>query len=104
MSATIIPYLRGYSFDPEITKAMGTAYDRAREMLDDIGQPEVVQEVIAKRIIKVVQTGERDADRICQRAMRVRPLFLNVTMLLPLRRPEDISRYEEGLRKAGLPE
>ena len=28
MSATIIPYLRGYSFDPEITKAMGTAYDR----------------------------------------------------------------------------
>jgi hypothetical protein len=23
---------------------------------------------------------------------------------LPLRRPEDLARYEEGLRKAGLPE
>lgn len=69
MSATIVPFLQGYSFDPEITRAMGAAYDKAREMLHDRGQPEVVQEVIARRIINVAKTGERDPDRICQRAL-----------------------------------
>jgi hypothetical protein len=28
----------------------------------------------------------------------------NFTDWLPLRRPPDIAKYEEGLRKAGLPE
>ena len=69
MSTTIVPFLHGYSFDPDITRAMGAAYDKAREMLHDRGQPEVVQEVIARRIINVVMTGERDPELICQRAM-----------------------------------
>ena len=69
MSATIIPFLQGCSFDPDITRAMGVAYDKTRKMLHDRGQPEVVQEVIAQRIINVAKTGERDPDRICQRAM-----------------------------------
>ena len=69
MSTTIYPYLLGHSFDPEITRAMGAAYDKARELLHNMGQPEVVQEVIADRIINVAKTGERDPDRICQRAM-----------------------------------
>ena len=28
----------------------------------------------------------------------------NLTELTPLRRPEDVARHAEGLRKAGLPE
>jgi len=28
----------------------------------------------------------------------------NFTEWIPLRRPQDIATYEEGLRKAGLPE
>jgi hypothetical protein len=28
----------------------------------------------------------------------------NIADWLPLRQPQDIARYEEGLRKAGLPE
>ena len=69
MSATIVPFLRDNSFDPEMTQIMGAAYDKARKMLHDRGQPAVVQEVIARRVIDIAQTGERDPDQICQRAM-----------------------------------
>ena len=48
---------------------MGMAYAKACRMLHDKGQPAVVQEVMAARIINVVKAGERDPDRICQRVM-----------------------------------
>jgi hypothetical protein len=53
--ATIIKFLRptdSDSFDPEALKALGKAYDMALAALHDAGQPELVQEVIARRIIK----------------------------------------------------
>ena len=48
---------------------MGMAYDKARRLLHDRGQPEVVQEVIARRIIEVAMTGERNPDILAQRAL-----------------------------------
>jgi hypothetical protein len=35
----------------------------------DRGQPDIVKDIIAKRIIEIGKTGERDAKRICERAM-----------------------------------
>jgi hypothetical protein len=67
--STIIPFLNGQSFDPELTKIMGHAYDLARKELHDRGQPAIVQEIIADRIIALVRTGERDPARICQQAL-----------------------------------
>jgi hypothetical protein len=32
------------------------------------------------------------------------PQFADRWRMFPFRRPEDLARYEEGLRKAGLPE
>ena len=37
--------------------------------LHDTGQPENVQEVIAKRIIDIAETGERDPDKMCERVL-----------------------------------
>jgi hypothetical protein len=48
---------------------MGNAYDSARRALHDKGQPEIVQEIIAKRIIDIAETGERDPDKMCERVL-----------------------------------
>jgi glyoxylate carboligase len=64
-----VPFLKDGSFDPETVHAMGDAFDRARKLLHDRGQPSVVQEIIAKRIIEIARTGERDADKMCKRVL-----------------------------------
>ena len=69
MVADILPFLQGASFDPETTRVMGAAYDKASKMLHDRGQPYIVQEVIARNIIELARTGERDPDKICERVM-----------------------------------
>jgi hypothetical protein len=47
-------------FDPEALKTMVEAFDAAYEALDDAGQPKIVLEVIAERIIAAARLGERD--------------------------------------------
>ncbi len=69
MTATIIPFLDGAFFDPEHVEAMGEAYDQARKALHDTGQPDIVLEVLAKRIVAIGKTGERNPDKICERAL-----------------------------------
>ena len=57
------------SFGPEAIAALGKAYDMAVGALHDVGQPEVVREVIARRIIKAAQKGERDPAKLCAVAL-----------------------------------
>jgi len=70
MTADIVPFLKDRAFDAEATRVMGEAYDKARKMLHDRGQPHVVQEIIAKRIIDIAATGERDPDELARRALQ----------------------------------
>jgi hypothetical protein len=49
---------------------MGKAFDRACHSLHDIGEPELVREIIAKRIVEVARDGERDPDELCVRALK----------------------------------
>src|SRR5436190_19688778 len=72
--ADIIPFLKflkdhDRAFDAETTRLMGEAFDRATAMLRDKGQPHIVMEVIAKRIIKVATSGERDPDELARRGL-----------------------------------
>ena len=64
--ASILPFVRktGITFDDHATKALGEAFDAACKALHDTGQPEIVYEVIAKRIIDAAKNGERDVDRL----------------------------------------
>jgi hypothetical protein len=57
------------TFDPEAIHIMGQAYECACKALHDVGQPAVVQDVLAKRIIAIAKTGERDPNRLCNRAL-----------------------------------
>jgi hypothetical protein len=63
---SILPFVRraGTVFDDNATKVMGEAFDTACQELHDKGQPEIVYEVIAKRIIDAAKKGERDPIRL----------------------------------------
>ena len=68
--ATILPFIRAEDFfDSEVLAIMSSAYDAALVSLHDHGQPEVVREIIAKRIIAAALKGERDPERLRQQAL-----------------------------------
>jgi hypothetical protein len=56
----IVPFFRDRGFDPEATQALSMAYDIACRSLHPKGQPPVVQEYLAKKIIETaLLTGWR---------------------------------------------
>jgi hypothetical protein len=57
-------------FDPEEVTAVNQAYDLACQTLQNIGQLEVDREIIAKGILQAAEGGERNADKLCERAIR----------------------------------
>ena len=54
----------GAVFDDRVTQIMGEAFDDACKELHDTGQPPIVYEVIAKRIIDAAKNGERDPTQL----------------------------------------
>ena len=63
--ATVLQFIRNKSdFDDEATRLMGEAFDAVCKGLHDTGQPALVHEIIAKRIIKAAMKGERDPARL----------------------------------------
>jgi hypothetical protein len=50
-------------FDPEALAAMSEAFDAAFATLDDTGQPKMVLDIIAQRIVAAARRGERDPGR-----------------------------------------
>lgn len=60
----ITPFLETNVFDAETTRLLGWVFDSVAVELHDKGQPAIVREVIAKRIIAAARRGERDPDRL----------------------------------------
>ncbi len=69
MSTPFVPTFAIAEFDAAVVNIMNSAYTKACKMLHDKGQPAVVQEIIAGRIIDIVRAGERDPDRISERVL-----------------------------------
>jgi hypothetical protein len=65
-----LPYSQEMFYDPDATGAMGAAFDKAFRSLHDAGQPDIVKEIIAKRIISLARDGERDPDRLCDETLK----------------------------------
>jgi len=64
--ADIIPFPRRLKvFDTDLTSTMGNAYDKAMSTLDDSRSELMIRELIAKRIIRMAQSGEVDAELLC---------------------------------------
>ena len=64
--ASILPFVQksGVVFDDNVTALLGQAFDAARRELHDKGQPDVVYEIIAGRIIEAAKKGERDVAKL----------------------------------------
>ena len=62
--ASIISFVPRGVFDDATTRIMGEAFDAACKELHDEGQPVIVHEVMAKRIIAAARKGERDVSRL----------------------------------------
>ena len=62
------------NFDPEMAATLKAAYDEAVARLLD--QPDVVLELVAKRLVTLAARGERNAHRLCDEALIVEG-FLN---------------------------
>jgi hypothetical protein len=69
MSATIVPFIKNTVFGPDAVAIMGDAFDLACAASAQLGEPSVVQEVIANRIIELAKTGERHPQVLCDRAL-----------------------------------
>jgi hypothetical protein len=57
------------AFTPEAISVLGKAFDMALAALHDVDQPDLVREVIAKRILEAAQKGEHDPAALCAAAL-----------------------------------
>lgn len=57
-------------FGPDVVQLMSDAFDRACKALHDTGQPDIIKEVLAKRIIAAVHKGIRDPRELCEEALK----------------------------------
>jgi hypothetical protein len=64
----VVALFQSTAFDPETIDVLARAYDKARKSLHK-GQPEIVQVIIAERIIAEAKYGERDPDKLCKAAL-----------------------------------
>jgi hypothetical protein len=63
------PFFQDLSFNPEEVTAVNQAYDLACQTLQNIGQLEVDREIIARGTLQAAESGERDANKLCERAI-----------------------------------
>lgn len=60
----LTPFLKEATFNPEAIKAMTTAFDAVCEALQLVIRSDPVTEIVARKVIEVAGTGEREPERI----------------------------------------
>jgi hypothetical protein len=66
----ITPFLDGQKFDPETKRVMGVAFEMTRAAVRLTDRNDPIIEIIAKKIIELAKAGERNADLLCERALK----------------------------------
>lgn len=67
---SIIPFINKDVFEPSDIKVMSDAYNKAIEDIYVFGHPnKIIEDIIAARIIALTKSGERNSDRLCERAL-----------------------------------
>jgi hypothetical protein len=61
----IIPFLSGQAFQPETIEAMGIAYENVCKSLKLVDGSGLLNELIARNIVELATSGERDPERLC---------------------------------------
>ncbi len=78
----ITPFLGGATFDPETKRVMGVAFEMVCAALHLLDRGDLAKESIAKRIIELAKTGERNPDLLCEGVLKE---FREVGSALPSR-------------------
>ena len=65
-----IPFSTDVFFGPNATQILEIAFEKACRSLHDTGQPDIVKEIIAKRIIDLAREGANDPDRLCDMTLK----------------------------------
>ena len=73
MTTCILEFLTPGEFDELATTAMVEAFDGATKELHDRGQPAIVREVLARRIIDAAHRGVRDPTCLREAALAALP-------------------------------
>jgi hypothetical protein len=71
MTTTNLPFFDDVYFEPDVTAAMGAAFEKACRTLDGSAQGEIIREIIAKGIVDLARSGERDPDQLCDETLRI---------------------------------
>jgi hypothetical protein len=66
---TCIAFRQNLYFEPDATRAMGLAFDKACRSLCNADHPTIVKEDIAKRIVDLAKEGDSDPDHLCRRTL-----------------------------------
>ena len=61
---TLRRLLQNSAFGPDEIKRMTTAYEDALRVLGFVDRTDAITEIVAKKVIEIAQTGERDPFRI----------------------------------------
>ena len=61
--------LENAPFDRDTVAKLCAAYDAACQQLHDTGQPAVVTEIMAQKILSLANAGERNVERLAQGAL-----------------------------------
>jgi hypothetical protein len=56
-------------FEPEVIAVLNEAFDKACKALHDTGQPDIIKEILASRIIAAARKGGRDPAKLCEDAL-----------------------------------
>jgi hypothetical protein len=76
--ASIVPFISNAVFEQADIAVMSDAYNRAIEDIYSFGRPnKTVEAMIATRIITLAKGGERDPDRLRERALAACGFSLN---------------------------
>jgi hypothetical protein len=68
-SLSVLRFIPMGVFDDATVRTIGRAFDAACKELKDTGQPDVVHEVMVKRIIAAARRGERNVTRLRDAAL-----------------------------------
>ena len=64
------PFLDNAGTDPEVRRVVGVAFEMARIALGLAEHPIITNELIAKRIIELAKSGERNPDILCEGVLK----------------------------------
>ena len=65
-----MPIIQGRAYGPEDIKVMSTAFEGALNALGLMDRADPLNDLVAKKIIEIAKTGERNPSRLRDRALK----------------------------------